>query len=125
MNNTTEIVLWIVSLILSAFFSGMQIAFVSSDKLRYALDRKTKSPIDYILNVFYTHPRKFLSTLTIGNLLVLIVFVYLSITLSDIFVYQNITNSPYLALFLQYLANALQISLQLLFLNSTITLFTD
>ncbi|MDD2476264.1 MAG: hemolysin family protein [Dysgonamonadaceae bacterium] len=103
MNNSTEIALWIVSLLLSAFFSGMEIAFVSSDKLRYALDRKSKSPIDYILNVFYTHPRKFLSTLTIGNLLVLIVFVYLSITLSDIFVYQNITNSPYLALFLQSL----------------------
>lgn len=101
MNNTTEIVLWIVSLILSAFFSGMEIAFVSSDKLRYALNRKSNSPIDYILNVFYTHPRKFLSTLTIGNLLILIVFVYLSITISYGFVNQNITKNPYLILFLQ------------------------
>ena len=103
MNNSIGIVLWIVSLVLSAFFSGMEIAFVSSDKLRYALDRKTKSPIDYILNVLYTHPRKFLSTLTIGNLLVLIIFVYFSITLSNTFVYQNITENPYLALLVQFL----------------------
>ena len=69
----------------------MEVAFVSSDKLRYALDKKNTNPIDYIQKVFFSHPRKFLSTLTIGNLLVLIVFVYSSIVLSQDYIFKNIT----------------------------------
>ncbi len=104
MNNSVGIVFWILSLVLSFFFSGMEIAFVSSDKLRYALDKKKKNPIDYIQKVFYSHPRKFLSSLTIGNLIVLIVFVYYSIRLSQDYVFQNITTNALLALLLQFVA---------------------
>lgn len=103
MNDSIAIVLWIVSLIFSVFFSGMEIAFVSSDKLRYALDKKNKNPIDYIQKVLYSHPRKFISTLTIGNIIVLILFVYTSITLSHDFVYQNITTNTLLTIFVQIL----------------------
>ena len=104
MNDSIGLVFWIISLLLSVFFSGMEIAFVSSDKLRYALDKKKKNPIDYIQKVLYSHPRKFLATLTIGNLLALIVFVYFTIILSKNFVAQNITENPLLALFLQFVA---------------------
>ncbi|HZJ79211.1 MAG TPA: hemolysin family protein [Dysgonamonadaceae bacterium] len=103
MNDSIAIILWIVSLIFSVFFSGMEIAFVSSDKLRYALDKKNKNPIDYIQKVLYSHPRKFISTLTIGNIIVLILFVYTSITLSHDFVYQNITTNTLLTIFVQIL----------------------
>ncbi|NLC48855.1 MAG: HlyC/CorC family transporter [Bacteroidales bacterium] len=104
MNDLVGIVFWILSLILSVFFSGMEIAFVSSDKLRYALDKKKKNPIDYIQKVFFSHPRKFLSALTIGNLIVLIVFVYFSIRLSQDFITQNITANPLLTLLMQFVA---------------------
>ena len=104
MNDSVGIVFWILSLILSVFFSGMEIAFVSSDKLRYALDKKKKNPIDYIQKVFFSHPRKFLSALTIGNLIVLIVFVYFSIRLSQDFITQNITANPLLTLLMQFVA---------------------
>ena len=107
MNDSIEIVFWTISLILSVFFSGMEIAFVSSDKLRYALDKKNKNPIDYIQKVFFSHPRKFLSTLTIGNLIVLIVFVYTSVALSQDFVFQNITSNTLLALLVQVLGASL------------------
>lgn len=102
MNDSIALVFWISSLILSVFFSGMEIAFVSSDRLRYALDKKKKNPIDYIQQVFYSHPRKFLPTLTIGNLIVLIVFVYTSIRLSQDFVEQNVTTNPLLVLLVQF-----------------------
>ncbi len=102
MIDSIGIVFWITSLILSFFFSGMEIAFVSSDKLRYALDKKNTNPLDYIQKVFFTHPRKFISSLTIGNLIVLIIFVYFSITLSQDFVSQNITQNQLLALFVQF-----------------------
>ncbi len=101
MDNSAIIVLWIVFLLLSFFFSGMEIAFISSDRLRYALDKKNKNAIDYILNVFYTHPRNFLSTLTTGNLLVLIVFVYCTIVISEVYIYETITKNKLLALLIQ------------------------
>ena len=107
MSNSIGLFFWITSLILSIFFSGMEIAFVSSDRLRYALDKKKKTPIDYIQKVFYSHPRKFLSSLTIGNLIVLIVFVYSTISLSNAIVYQNITENALLALFLQFVVAAI------------------
>lgn len=102
MNNSIAIILWIVFLILSSFFSGMEIAFVSSDRLRYALDKKNKNPIDYILNVFYSHPRKFISTLTVGNLLVLIAFVYSTIIIADPLIHEHITNNALLILLIQF-----------------------
>lgn len=107
MNESIGIVFWIGSLVLSIFFSGMEIAFVSSDKLRYALDKKNKNPIDYIQKVFYSHPRKFLSTLTVGNLIVLIVFVYFTITLSQGYVEDNITQNSLVALLVQFVAAAI------------------
>ena len=102
MNNSATIILWIVFLLLSFFFSGMEIAFISSDRLRYALDKKNKNAIDYILNVFYTHPRNFLSTLTTGNLLVLIAFVYCTIVISEVYIFETITNNKLLALLIQF-----------------------
>lgn len=107
MNDSIALVFWISSLILSVFFSGMEIAFVSSDRLRYALDKKKKNPIDYIQQVFYSHPRKFLPTLTIGNLIVLIVFVYTSINLSQDFVEQNVTTNALLVLLVQFVVSSI------------------
>lgn len=107
MNDSVGIVFWITSIVLSIFFSGMEVAFISSDKLRYALDKKKSNPIDYIQTVLYSHPRKFLSSLTIGNLIVLIVFVYFTIALSRSFVYQNITENSIMVLFVQIVAAAI------------------
>lgn len=107
MNDSIALVFWISSLILSVFFSGMEIAFVSSDRLRYALDKKKKNPIDYIQQVFYSHPRKFLPTLTIGNLIVLIVFVYTSINLSQDFIEQNVTTNALLVLLVQFVVSSI------------------
>jgi CBS domain containing-hemolysin-like protein len=107
MNDSVGIVFWITSIVLSIFFSGMEVAFISSDKLRYALDKKKSNPIDYIQRVLYSHPRKFLSSLTIGNLIVLIVFVYFTIALSRSFVYQNITENSIMVLFVQIVAAAI------------------
>ena len=107
MNDSIAIVFWTVSLILSVFFSGMEMAFVSSDKLRYALYEKRTTPIDYIQRVFFSHPRRFISTLTVGNIIALILFVYSSILLSNNFVAQNITENELFALFLQFLAVSL------------------
>ena len=57
----------IISLILSAFFSGMEIAYVSSDKLNLEIQKKQAGFISNILRRITKEPSKFISTMLIGN----------------------------------------------------------
>lgn len=64
----------IASLILSAFFSGMEIAFVSSNRLKIELDKKLGLFPAKIYSYFHKHQSKFISTLLLGNNVALVVY---------------------------------------------------
>ena len=66
----------IISLACSFFFSGIESAFVSSNKLLIELDRKQGKWFGHILHTFIEHPSKFLSTVLIGNTLALVCYGY-------------------------------------------------
>jgi len=64
----------IISLILSAFFSGMEIAYVSSDKLNLEIQKKQIGFISNILKRITKKPSKFISTMLIGNNFALVIY---------------------------------------------------
>lgn len=68
------IILTLCAILLSALFSGMEIAFVSSNKVRVGLDVKKGGIINKIINIFYKNKSMFISTLLIGNNIMLVIY---------------------------------------------------
>lgn len=64
----------IITLILSGFFSGMEIAFVSSNRLMQELDLKRKVIPARILSAFYNNPSRFIGALLLGNNIALVIY---------------------------------------------------
>lgn len=63
-----------ISLLLSGFFSGMEIAFVSSNRLMQELDVKRKILPARILSAFYKNPSRFIGALLLGNNIALVIY---------------------------------------------------
>ena len=68
------IVIIVVSLLLSAFFSGMEIAYVSSNKIHIEIEKKQDGFLATILTKLTAKPSKFIATMLIGNNIALVVY---------------------------------------------------
>lgn len=61
-------------MVLSAFFSGMEIAFVASNRLLMKVGKDQSGLSQHCLKVFYANPNSFVSTMLVGNNIVLVVY---------------------------------------------------
>lgn len=82
-----------VSLALSGFFSGLEIAFVSSNKMLFEVEREERSLTSRIIDIFYHHPNNFISTLLIGNNIALVIYGMLMAKFIDGLLLQTIVST--------------------------------
>ena len=71
---TTLAIMTLVSMIFSAFFSGMEIAFVSSNSVRVKIDLEKEGLINKIIRLFYRHKEMFITTMLVGNNIMLVLY---------------------------------------------------
>ena len=70
----TIILLIVFMLLLSAFFSGMEIAFTSKNRIKLEIDRKQSRMFDSIAEVFARHPGQYITTILVGNNIALVIY---------------------------------------------------
>ena len=68
------LLLILISLLFFAFFSGVEIAFVSAGRVRLELDRKNNRMIRSILEKFFRHQQQFVFTMSVGSVIALVVY---------------------------------------------------
>lgn len=84
-NIYVSVVLVVVMVALSAFFSGMEIAFLNKNRLRLEIDRKQSRMFDYIAGLFSRHQGQYISTILVGNNIALVIYsMSLSLLLREI-----------------------------------------
>ncbi|MBX2827048.1 MAG: hemolysin family protein [Flavobacteriaceae bacterium] len=69
-----QILIIVLSLILSAFFSGMEIAYVSANKIHIEIEKKQRNFLALILQRITRRPSKFIATMLVGNNIALVVY---------------------------------------------------
>ncbi len=69
-----QLLVIVLTLIFSAFFSGMEIAFISANKVYIELEKKQNNLIAKVLRLITKKPSKFIATMLIGNNIALVVY---------------------------------------------------
>ena len=73
-NEYVSLAIVVVMVMLSAFFSGMEIAFVNKNRLRLEIDRKQSRMFDYIAGLFSRHQGQYITTILVGNNIALVIY---------------------------------------------------
>ncbi len=74
MSLTSLIIVICFMLLLSAFFSGMEIAYLSKNRLKLEIDRKQSRVFDYISEIFSQNSGQYITTILVGNNIALVIY---------------------------------------------------
>ena len=99
----------VLSLIFSAFFSGMEIAFISSNKIHIEIEKKQKGFLSLLLTKITAKPSKFIATMLIGNNIALVVY---GLYMGDVLVAWFTKHLPTDSTLVYYLFNELSLLTQ-------------
>ena len=86
-----DIIVIIILLLLSAFFSGMEIAFVSANRVQLAIDKKDEGLTAFILKKLTQKPSDFITTMLVGNNVALVIYGYFMGDLITKYLTRNMT----------------------------------
>ena len=106
---SSETLIIILSLLFSAFFSGMEIAFVSSNKIHIEIEKKQGGLLSLLLTKITAKPSKFIATMLIGNNIALVVY---GLYMGDVLVAWFAEHLPTDSKLLYYLFNELSLLTQ-------------
>ena len=127
-----DLIIAISTIILSAFFSGIEIAFVSSNKLQLELDKGSEKISSKIISFFSRNESSFITTMLIGNNISLVIYgIAMTKLLTPLF--ENYFFDTYVLLLFQTIISTLIIlvtaeflpkSIFMLFPNTTLRFFS-
>ena len=114
-----DLIIAITTIILSAFFSGIEIAFVSSNKLQLELDKGSEKISSKIISFFSRNESSFITTMLIGNNISLVIYgIAMTKLLTPIF--ENYFFDTYVLLLIQTIISTLIILVTAEFLPKSI-----
>lgn len=106
---TTTILLLVIVIMLSALFSGMEIAFVSSNRLLLGIDSQERSVRSYVIDKFYSNSNNFISSILVGNNIVLVIYGMLMARLLNSTILSSFHDSPSASLLLETIISTIVI----------------
>lgn len=105
----TWLIITLVSLLLSAFFSGTEIAFVTSDRVRVGLDTSRGGLINRLISTYYAKQEFFISTILVGNNIVLVIYGMGAAELFEPFIQKYISTNQVVILTVQTIVSTIVI----------------
>ena len=100
MTTTGYLLIIVAAIVLNGFFSGMEIAYVSANRLKMEIESKKSKFLLYTLGLFLRNPVRYFTTMLIGSGLILVVYGIFTSILLEPFV-EKITSNHWLALTVQ------------------------
>lgn len=106
MNNILVILLM---LLISAFFSGAELAFIYSNKILFKVEKQKNNWIGSILNIFHKNSEKFISTLLIANTIALVIYGLLIVQITTPYLTLHVSGDIWILFFQLLIATVLML----------------